>query len=637
MHGILLNPGKNVRIEGNFVKANGPGIRLTGGTTATLLNNVVANSAGTQVANAGNGIAIALSSNVRIINNTIFGNTTGVALESGTSPVYNSILWSNTSDVSGSLTVDNIHNSLVASSTLATGTNITGDPKFTDATSDNFELGTGSPAIDAGDNTVADLPFLDYSQKLRAASSTSRPGEGKVDIGAFEYGSAYPLVFPLLANGQQASLGDNFTTGFAFLNVGTASTDAVFTAYGQAAGLLSGSTNPATRTVAAGAQVPLLGYQLFGYSDSSAQIGSVLAASASKLTGFFLLFDKDFNRFADGVDVSDGAATSMSFMRHLNDSSGHTSYSVFNPGINTANVTATLYNTSGSSVGTPKTSAIVPKGQSVFSFTDTTLSSGYVRVQSDRPVAGMEVFGSSADFSALRAAPTGTDGVVYFPHFAVNSGFSTIIGIVNTTGDASSLVITGYNSDGSRIGAPVTRTLAANGQILESVASLFGLGSGSLYTGYIVVSSDKGGIAGYTGFKYDDGSVQSSAAVPAISVPRTKLIFSHIANDAASGSGTYFTGIALLNPYGVPVQYTMKVFDGTSTTPKAELTATIGAGEKISKYLSHPSAGAGYFTQALALSSGHIEVTSDVGLIGFELFYTPNVSQLASVPAQSSN
>ena len=116
-------------------------------------------------------------------------------------------------------------------------------------------------------------------------------------------------------------------------------------------------------------------------------------------------------------------------------------------------------------------------------------------------------------------------------------------------------------------------------------------------------------------------------------VPARRFIPSRFANDAAAGSGTYFTGIALLNPYGVPVQYTMKVYDNTGAV-KATLTDTIGAGQKISKYLSHPSAGAGYFTQALALSSGHVEVTSEVGLIGFELFYTPDVSQLSSVPAQ---
>jgi hypothetical protein len=153
---------------------------------------------------------------------------------------------------------------------------------------------------------------------------------------------------------------------------------------------------------------------------------------------------------------------------------------------------------------------------------------------------------------------------------------------------------------------------------------------------YIDVLSDTGGLAGYTGFRYDDARVQSAAA-PAIAIPRQKLLFSHIAHQVAAGSGgTYQTGIALLNPFGVRVSYTMRVFDGTGAK-KAEMTSTIGPGEKISRYLSHPAAGVGFFTQALPLGSGHVEVTSDLGLIGFELFYTEDISQLASVPAQTGN
>jgi hypothetical protein len=61
----------------------------------------------------------------------------------------------------------------------------------------------------------------------------------------------------------------------------------------------------------------------------------------------------------------------------------------------------------------------------------------------------------------------------------------------------------------------------------------------------------------------------------------------------------------------------------------------IGAGKKIAKILSHPVAGAGFFTQPMSLGSGHVEVTSEYGLIGFELFFTEDLSQLASIPAQS--
>ena len=63
----------------------------------------------------------------------------------------------------------------------------------------------------------------------------------------------------------------------------------------------------------------------------------------------------------------------------------------------------------------------------------------------------------------------------------------------------------------------------------------------------------------------------------------------------------------------------------------------MGPYEKVAKILSHPVVGAGFFTQPLPLASGHIEVTSDYGLLGFELFFTEDYSQLASVPAQVIN
>ncbi len=637
MHGILLNPAQNARLEGNFIKANGVGIRILGGTSAVLLNNIIAQSASSStVSDPGTAIYTSGTSNVRIINNTLFANSTGVFLEAGsTSPVWNSILNSNTRDVTG-LQASDIQYSLVGDSSLATGSNITGDPSFADSRTDNFEPGSGSPAWDAGSNTVADLPFLDYNQRLRIASTGSRAGEGKVDMGAIEAGSTYPLVFPLLANGQQAAFGDDFITGFAVLNNNTFPIIAGFSAYDPTGVLIAGTSNPAAQTIGAGAQVPILGHQLFGYDYTSSQLGAVLAGSRDRLTGFFLIFDRGFSRFADGVDVSDGAGTTLSFIRHLNDASGHTSYCLFNPGVNPANVSATLYTTAGSTVGTTKTGLIAPKGQFVFSFDDVTLSSGSVRVESDRPVAGIELFGNTTELSALRAAPPATEARLYFPHFAVNGGFSTGIGIVNTAGNASALTLIAYYSDGSRLGLPVTRTLGSNAQLFESVASLFGLGAGTLTTGYIEVQSDTGGLAGYTGFRYDDGRVQSAAAVPAIAIPRQKLLFSHIAHQVPAGSSTYQTGIALLNPFGVRVSYTMRVFDGTGAK-RAEMTSTIGPGEKISRYLSHPAAGVGFFTQALPLSSGHVEVTSDLGLIGFELFYTEDISQLASVPAQTGN
>jgi hypothetical protein len=69
----------------------------------------------------------------------------------------------------------------------------------------------------------------------------------------------------------------------------------------------------------------------------------------------------------------------------------------------------------------------------------------------------------------------------------------------------------------------------------------------------------------------------------------------------------------------------------------AQGTFQLGPRQKVARLLSHPTAGAGFFTQPISLSGGHVEVQSSYGLIGFELFFTEDLSQLASVPAQIGN
>ena len=63
----------------------------------------------------------------------------------------------------------------------------------------------------------------------------------------------------------------------------------------------------------------------------------------------------------------------------------------------------------------------------------------------------------------------------------------------------------------------------------------------------------------------------------------------------------------------------------------------MGPHAKVAKLLSHPVSGAGFFTQAISLGNGHVEVTSDYPLVGFELFFTEQLTQLASVAAQTEN
>lgn len=583
-YGIYLNPGQSVRVEGNLVKDNGAGIRLTSTTTALLVNNIIVRS--TDASN-GDGVQVAATSDVRLINNTVYKNQHYGILLSSTAKVVvsNSIISQSTRGDLLGFQPGNILFSLVGDGSITGNNNTSGDPKFVNPDNNVFDLSPGSPALDTGSNAVTDLPLLDYNQKLRVATAAARPGDGRVDMGATEAGSSYPLFFPLLANGDVSTLGDTFTTGFALLNTTGDTVSANVTAYAPSGDLLAGTSNPSVQSIGSGAQVPILGFQLFGFDQGVSRLGAVLASSAQKLAGFFLVFDKDFKRFADGVDVSSSADTILIFMRHQWDAAGKTNYVLFNPGVNTASVTVTLLSSSGASVGSPKNMTIAPKGQYIFAFDSVTASSGFVRVQSDQPLAGIELSGSTSELAALRAVGAGssTETQLFFPHFATNQGFSTNVGIVNTLGSSTDITLTAYGGDGRVIGVPFRKTLAANSQLLKSVLELFNLSTGSLATGYIIAQSSQPGIVGFTAFRYDDGLVQSAAAVPANSMPKQKLLFSHIAHQVAAGSGgTYQTGIAILNPYGVGIKFMMRVFDGTGYKV-AEQEFELGPYEKVAR------------------------------------------------------
>jgi hypothetical protein len=635
-YGVLSYPALNLRLVGNLIKDNGLGVRVRGTTAALLMNNIIVRSRASKTT-TGNGIEAIDQSTVRVVNNTVFRNQLhGIVRSNAASvTVLNTIIGQNTGGDLLGLSSDGVQYSLVGDSLPVGGNNIQGDPQFVNADADDFSLASGSPAIDAGSNAAADLPFLDYNRQLRVAGAGSMPGDGRVDIGALEAGSFFPLVYPLLANGFHPTIGDNYTTGVAALNASSSGIAAGFMAYGTGGTLIPGGNNPtAPRPLAPMAQIAILGYQLFGLVPAAGEFGAVLASSAQPLTGFFLVFDRDFRRLADGVDVSSETATRLVFMRHQFDAAGKSVYVLFNPGVNAATIGATLRDEGGAQVDAlPTPIVLAPKESRLLVFDRFAASSGTVQIDSDRPISGLEFFGNTAELAALRMVIPGTEGRLYFPHIALNQGYSSLLGVVNTSNTRAILTLTAYRDDGSALGLPVQRSVNGNGQMLESMSSLFGLSGGPLISGYVVVESDQAGITGFCSFRYDNGLVQSSAAVPGVSIPQQKLLFSHVAHQVPAGTGNYLTGIALLNPFGTPISYTMRVFDGTGL----EIARTTGALEphqKIARILSHPIPGVAFFTQPISLAGGHIEVTTDYQLLGFELFFTEDVSQLAAVVAQ---
>lgn len=170
--------------------------------------------------------------NCTIVDNSATANAAGGIRNQGASPIItNCILWENSgpggamgaaNQVSPGANVDYC----VVMGGFAGGSgNLSGDPMFTDAANDDYTIGTGSPAVDAGDNgALAASVTLDIAGLSRYQDDPMTPntgsGAGAIDIGAFEYqagsiGVAYCTGVPN-SLGQTGSLS---ATGSAIASV----------------------------------------------------------------------------------------------------------------------------------------------------------------------------------------------------------------------------------------------------------------------------------------------------------------------------------------------------------------------------------------------------------------------------------
>jgi hypothetical protein len=169
-------------------------------STVNIVNNLIVSS-GTTIGEAGFGMQLVGTSNTRnrfnIINNTIADNSIGTILYALSAPGSSVALVNNILTGSGGAadilftqagnrrTTDlSVRNCLIGRDgglgVIGQNGNITGDPMFVDSANGDYHLGAGSPAINAGDGSVPNLPMTDLDGNPRVVGS-------KADIGAFEF------------------------------------------------------------------------------------------------------------------------------------------------------------------------------------------------------------------------------------------------------------------------------------------------------------------------------------------------------------------------------------------------------------------------------------------------------------------
>ncbi len=186
----------NCVIADNYRDGNGGGVVLY--DEAVLADSLVVGN----TAITGSGVRTE-SANCRVFNCTIVGNT-----NSGASPgggysgaagamIANCIVWGNAPD--------DFAPGLAVAACFET---LDGDPLFADADGpdddpttwhdNNYRLLSGSPCVDAGDNTLVSGCWFDLDGRLRRADDPNTPDGGVgdppvVDIGAYEFNGAVPI------------------------------------------------------------------------------------------------------------------------------------------------------------------------------------------------------------------------------------------------------------------------------------------------------------------------------------------------------------------------------------------------------------------------------------------------------------
>ncbi|HET9183988.1 MAG TPA: choice-of-anchor D domain-containing protein [Candidatus Angelobacter sp.] len=198
---------QNNYISGNSVWNSGGGIDLRSSLTPVAVQNIIVNN---DTLGGGSGAGINVESLAVVTNNTIAGNTaldasSGIFADTGSAAKISNNIVVAASGQNGivcsqfSSTFPTFsHNDVTLTGTggqawssncagfASTNGNISADPLFVNAAND-FHLLPGSPAIDAGDNTVPDLPQQDYDGNARVAIGNAATGSATVDMGVYEF------------------------------------------------------------------------------------------------------------------------------------------------------------------------------------------------------------------------------------------------------------------------------------------------------------------------------------------------------------------------------------------------------------------------------------------------------------------
>ena len=443
------------------------------------------------------------------------------------------------------------------------------------------------------------------------------------------------IKFPRLTTteGNPTGLDQSQFTGLAVANLGSTAGPVFFTAYDTGGSIIGGQgiTNPATRTLNPGEQLPIVDAQLFGSELTNQNpIGWIEVHSIlNKLVGFFLMFNGTLS-ILDGADVSSDSL--LHFIFPEIEDEGFTQIHVANPNPMTTSLTIELLKSDGTSRA-PATHRNVPADGAVAEFlTDlfpgvTPVASDYLRVTATRRVVPFQLLGKAMQYVEGLNGQDATAGskTLYCPQYVVGGpDWRTTLSIISIDSSAGTVTLKFFGDDGIQQGSTKQMPISARGKLFIEDQRFFLDAGGALTQGYVEITSDvrlRGSVV------FGDPSRSTfSAALPLASGLMTRMVYSQLASNE-----TYFMGVAILNPGDTAMTATIEVYDASGallfTTDVA-----IAAKQRKSQLLTQ-------FLPAMVgqnFSSGYVRVNLSSPGASFALFGTNILDVLSAVVAQAA-
>jgi deoxycytidylate deaminase len=282
---------------------------------------------------------------------------------------------------------------------------------------------------------------------------------------------------------------------------------------------------------------------------------------------------------------------------------------------------AEMYDPSLDTFSTSSNSMTSPRNN----FTATALqgsTEGYLRVTSTQGLMFSEFYGNASSVAALNGIDMSKySGItsLYSPQFAMVSGFTTILNVINGNTNSAKITIVLHNSTGATIGNPVSVTLPPGVQLKGDLATIFHHDPAiQNVTGWLEIDSTVDLVVGTISFTNANESFLCSFELQG--TPLGDFILPLVAIDS-----TYHTAMALLNTGGSAASVDVELWAPDGTMTRAA-TLNLAPGSRMSLYLDQ------VFPNLGSVLVSNIRIHSTLPLFGFSLIHDSGLNFIVSMP-----